>query len=149
MKTLRYIFFISFCFLFFIVLLDGCGMANSYYLTYNFEQDKVMIATVGSEMMNWTETYKNDVYGTIIGTFEQTLTYSGKQGMILKIFYREASNNYARPSFTQELTYDITDDPIITFRNTKIKVVEATNNAIKFIVLECPAFKYKSGSKIK
>jgi len=132
----------------FVLILSGCGLANSYYLTYNFEKDKVMVANVGAEMMTWEEVYKNDVYGTVRGTFTTSLTYSGKHGMVLKIFYREASNGYARPSFTQELTYDITDDPIITFRNTKIKVVEATNSTIKFIVLECPAFKYKSGQKV-
>ncbi|MCJ7647461.1 MAG: hypothetical protein MUP85_02500 [Candidatus Lokiarchaeota archaeon] len=133
----------------FSVLFSGCGLANSHYLTYNFEKDKVMVANVGSEMLNWTETYKNDVYGTILGTFVQTLTYSGKQGKVIKIFYREESNGYARPSFTQELTYDITEDPIITFKNTKIQIVEATNSTIKFVVLECPAYQYKSGDKIK
>ena len=138
-----------FVFLSFSILFFGCGLANSYYVTYNFDKDKVMVANVGSEMLNWTETYKNDVYGTIIGTFVQTLTYSGKQGMVIKIFYREESNGYARPSFTQELTYDITDDPIITFKNTRLKIVEATNSTIKFVVLECPVFKYKSGDKIK
>jgi hypothetical protein len=131
------------------VVFSGCGLANSYYLTYNFEKDKVMVANVGSEMLNWTETYKNDVYGTIKGTFVQTLTYSGKQGKVIKIYYREESNGYARPSFTQELTYDITDDQIITFKNTKIQIVEVTNSTIKFIVLECPSYQYKSGDKIK
>lgn len=131
------------------VSFGACGLANSHYLMYNFEKDWVMVANVGAEMMNFTETYKNDVYGTVLSTFEQTLTYSGKQGNVIKIFYREVSNNFARPSFTQELTYDITDDPVITFRNTKIKVVEATNSTIKFIVLESPAFKYVSGAKIQ
>lgn len=131
------------------IFFTGCGLANSHYITYNFEKERVMVANVGAEMLNWTETYKNDVYGTILGTFEQTLTYSGKQGTVIKIFYREASNGFARPSFTQELTYDITGDPIVTFRNTKIKVVEATNSLIKFIVLESPAYKYKSGTKVQ
>jgi uncharacterized protein (UPF0333 family) len=130
------------------MFLTGCGLANSYYLTYNFEKDSVMVATVGSEMMNWTTIYKNDVYQTVQGTFVTTLTYSGKQGNVLKIYYREESNNFARPSFTQELTYDITSDPIITFRHTKIQVVEATNSEIKFKVLECPAFARPSGAKM-
>lgn len=43
--------------LLFAATMAGCGLANSHYLTYNFEKDKVMVATVGSEMMNWTETY--------------------------------------------------------------------------------------------
>src|SRR3989339_172345 len=134
--------------IFFPFLFISCGLANSYYLTYNFEKNKVMVANVGSEMLNWTQTYKNDVYGTINGTFVQTLTYSGKQGKVIKIFYREESNNFARPSFTQELTYDISDVSTITFKNTKIQIVEATNNTIKFLVLESPAYQYNSGDKI-
>jgi hypothetical protein len=130
------------------ICFDACGLANSHYFTYNFERDKVMVANVGAEMINLTESVNNDVYGTVLGTFERTLTYSGRQGSVIKIFYREASNNFARPSFTQELTYDISNDPIITFRNTKIKVVEATNSLIKFIVLESPAYQYKPGQKI-
>jgi hypothetical protein len=131
------------------VILSGCWLVNSSYITYNFEKDVVMVANVGSEMLNWTETNKNDINGVANASFEQTLTYSGKQGTALKIFYREASNGYARPSFSQELTYDIAADSVITFRNTKIRVMEATNNTIKFIVLESPAYQYKSGDKIK
>jgi hypothetical protein len=116
---------------------------------YNFEKDKVMVANVGAEMINSTEIYRDDVYGTILETFESSLMYSGKLGKVIKIFYSEGSDNLARPSFTQELTCNITDDPIITFKNTKIKVVEATNSTITFIVLASPAFRYKSGAKIQ
>ena len=130
-------------------IFTGCGLANSNYITYNFEKDKVMVANVGAEMMNWTETRMNDVYKNVLATFEQTLTYSGKQGSVIKIFYRVASDGFSRPSFTQELTYDVTTDSLITFRNTKIRVEEVTNSTIKFTVLECPVFKYKSGDKLK
>jgi hypothetical protein len=108
-----------------------------------------MVANVGSEMMNWTETKENDVHKNVLATCEQTLTYSGKQGSRLKIFYRGESNGYSRPSFTQELTYDIATDSVITFRKTRLWVKEDTNNEIKFVVLECPAFQYPNGGKIK
>jgi len=146
MKAIRYLIFVLLlgC----AIFMTGCGLANSYYLTYNFTKGEVQTATVGSEMLNWTLTYKNDVYGTILGTATQSLTYSGKQGMVIKIFYRETSNDIARPAFTQELTYDITDDRVITFRNTKIQIIEATNSTITFIVLECPAFEQPSGAKM-
>ena len=70
-------FYVILCLVLFI--LTGCGLANSYFLTYNFEKNMVMVANVGAEMLNWTEIYKNDVYGNVKGKFEQTLTYSGKQ----------------------------------------------------------------------
>lgn len=125
-----------------------CGL-TSHYLTYNFEKDKVMAAIVGAVMLSATETYKDDVSGTVLETIETTFTYWGKQGKVIKIFYCEASDNFDRPPVTQELTYDITDDSIITFRNTRIRVLDATKSMIAFVVLESPAFKDKNGAKIQ
>lgn len=126
--------------------LFGCG--RSQYLIYNFNRGHAIVSTVGQEMLNFTNLYKDDATGALLGSFIATLTYSGKQGPTLKIFYREESNGYARPAFTQELTYDISSDSTLTFRNTRIQVIEATNSLVKFVVLESPAYKYRSGDKI-
>lgn len=129
-------------------LVYGCGTVNNLYQTRNFEKDITYDATVGSEIVIVTNIVKNDVYGTILNKSESTLTYSGKQGNVIKILYRESSSGYARPAFTQELTYDLNEDSVITFRNTKIKVIKATNNLIRYVVLESPSYKYKNGEKI-
>jgi hypothetical protein len=49
--------------------------------------------------------------------FDRQLIYSGKQGSIIKISYREFSSNMARPSFYQDLTYDLSESKEITFQN--------------------------------
>ena len=126
---------------------SGCVIPR--YLMYNFEKDKVMVANVGAEMINVTEASMVKANGPAVSSFERTLTYSGKQGNVIKIFYRESANNLARPSFTQELTYDITGDSIIVFKDTRIKVQEATNSLIKFTVLQSPEYKYVSGAEIR
>lgn len=134
--------------MFLCISLLGCGLSNSEYFTYNFEKGKVMVANVGDEMLNMTKLRKNDISGAILSTFSSSLTYSGRQGTSLRVYYREESDNIARPAFTQELTYDIAQDSVLTFRKTKLRVTEASNNLIKFIVLESPAFQFENGAKL-
>jgi hypothetical protein len=128
----------------FAICFSACATS---YLIYNFERNKAMSANVGAEMTNETEEFHHGA--NVMGTYEKTLTYFGKQGNVIKVFYRESANNTPPASFTQLLTCDITSDSIITFKETKIKVLEATISKITFVVLESSAFKYKSGSKIE
>jgi len=131
-----------------MVMLSGCGLANSRYLLYNPSCEITTTVTVGSIMVQIEDQCKNDVYGNILASFLQQLIYSGKIGNTLRITYREFYNNLARPAFSQELTYDLSEN-IITFRSTTIKVKEVTNSSITFIVLESsPICKKKYGDKI-
>jgi hypothetical protein len=82
------------------------------YLIYNLEKGKVMEANVGNEMTYWTTITKGQ-FGDVKATFRQSLTYSGKQGSIVRFVYRERSTGYegyARPALNQDLTYDIAID---------------------------------------
>lgn len=129
----------------------GCGLANSRYLDYDFARDVDKTATVGSPMITWTESLKNDVYGTVLNGMEHTMTYSGREGSVLKIYYREFSTApsswgvVARPAFTQELTYDISASPDISFQDFRIQVLEATSATIRFRVRESACFAAPSG----
>jgi hypothetical protein len=130
------------------IILGGCGLANSIYLNYNFKSGIVLTTSVGSPMIDISEYCKNDVYGNVRESSTIQLIYSGKAGNIIRITYREFSNNLARPAFSQDLTYDLSESKRITFRSTVIEVKEATNSSITFVVLESPAYRYPSGSKI-
>lgn len=130
-----------------VVILAGCGLANSLYLDYNFSAGVVLTTSVGSPMLEETQYCKNDVYKNVHYSFITQLIYSGKSGNTIRVTYREFSNNMARPAFNQDLTYDLSESQRITFRNTVIEVKEATNSFIKFVVLESPAYRYPSGSK--
>lgn len=131
-----------------VSLISGCGLMNSRYLYYDFASDSVKTTNVGSPMVTIKEVCKNDVYQSTVFWFGQTLSYSGKQGSIIRIHYREFYNGLARPAFSQELTYDISDDSIIVFRDTKIQVLNATNSAIEFTVLDSASYRYNPGQKI-
>jgi hypothetical protein len=126
-----------------------CGCATfTNYVTYDFEKDKTKTTSVGAEMITWSDITR--VKGGEVTTkeFTRSLTYSGKQGSTIRILYREYSNDYARPAFNQELTYDLTDNSIITFRNVRIGVIEANSSGITFMVLQHPYFAYVSGQPI-
>ena len=68
--------------------------------------------------------------------FKYQLLYQGVTNQTLRIGYREFFENFARPAFYQELTYDIDDLPTeVGFRNVRIEVLEAGNSGIRYRVL--------------
>ena len=67
--------------------------------------------------------------------FKQEFIYNGRVGSALKFIYREFINDFARPAFTQELQYDISESNTIGFRGLRIEVLSATNTNIKYKVI--------------
>jgi len=67
------------------------------------------------------------------------LLYSGRSGDEIGISYREYANvvggHLARPAFYQELKYDLSRGPRITFRDTTIEVLGADNSGVTFKVV--------------
>lgn len=64
--------------------------------------------------------------------FRQELIYNGRSGETLKFLYREFSGDYARPSFSQDVQYDLKDGSMIGFKGVRIEVVEASNTKISY-----------------
>ena len=67
-------------------------------------------------------------------SFLQELIYNGRSKDAIKVSYREFKDDFARPAFQQDLSYDLSDSKEIGFRGAIIEVVEATNTYIKFVV---------------
>jgi len=124
----------SLTFAIFVIFLSSCTpsmksvksyMPNTPYTTY-----------VGSSMIWEEEGVKS--YNHYQG-FRQELLYSGIEGKILKLEYREynVENGITliKDAYKQNLSYDISDSDTIRFRQTKIKVLNANSSEIKFIVL--------------
>lgn len=68
-------------------------------------------------------------------TVQQTLIYSGRIGSRIKFGYREFSNNFARPAFSNDVEYDLLESIVIGYKGAQIEVIEATNQHIKYKVL--------------
>mgnify|MGYP000479893195 CR=1 FL=1 len=68
--------------------------------------------------------------------YKSELVYSGISDDNLKIEYKEYASYFTTPSSKQNLSYTINkDNNIITYKDYKIKIVEATNQYVKYTVL--------------
>lgn len=69
------------------------------------------------------------------GSFKRELIYNGMSRDAIKVIYREFDHNMIRPAYTQELNYDLLESKVIGFKGMRLKILEANNSFIKFIVL--------------
>lgn len=70
-----------------------------------------------------------------VSDFQQTLYYNGKVGNKIKIGYREFSGDIARPAFSNEAEYDLSESDVIGYKGATLKIIEADNIQIKYKVL--------------
>ncbi len=67
-------------------------------------------------------------------SFKKELVYGGLSQKTISISYREFSDGTARPAFTQELKYDLTEGNEIGFRGARFLVIKASNTMLKYKV---------------
>jgi hypothetical protein len=66
--------------------------------------------------------------------FQRTLYYSGKSGDEIYFEYREFKGDIARPAFTHNLTFDLTEGNLVGFRGLRLRVISATNTQIEYVL---------------
>ena len=64
------------------------------------------------------------------------VVYSGRDGDTARMLYREYAGGVARPAFTQELSYDLSESSVVRFRSVEIEVKDATGSAVTYTVLD-------------
>ena len=70
-------------------------------------------------------------------SFEQTLTYKGTIDDKINIEYRKFYQDPERPVFNhEELEYDLSETNIIVYKTARIEVIAATNEYIKYKVIQ-------------
>jgi len=125
-------------------MLAGCASSENYFST-NFQVNRPMFASVGASMIEWEEGVRSTSGKEVTQARRYELLYSGLQGRTVSITYREystgESSTAVRPAFSQELKYDLAQEgkTIVTFREVRIEVSEATNERIGFMVTHGPA----------
>ncbi|KLE33298.1 hypothetical protein [Aurantiacibacter gangjinensis] len=67
--------------------------------------------------------------------FQQTLIYSGRVGDRIRVSYREFSGSLARPAFSNDAEYDLSESDIIAYRGARLRVIEANNESITYEVI--------------
>jgi hypothetical protein len=107
--------------------------------TYAFHPDLVMGQPIGwlKTTNNIQEDLANKKTITIASdkSFNQQFIYGGKVGSNLKFTYREFIDDLSRPSFTQDVQYDLNDGNTIGFKGLKVEVVEVDNLKITYKVI--------------
>lgn len=69
-------------------------------------------------------------------SFQQTLIYSGKIGNRVTLSYREFVGGFARPAFSNDVTYDLSESKILGYKGARLEVIDATNTEITYKVLK-------------
>jgi hypothetical protein len=68
-------------------------------------------------------------------SFQRTLIYNGKVGGKINIAYREFSGDLARPGFSNNVEYDLSESNVIAYKGAQLEVLEATNQFIRYKVI--------------
>lgn len=68
------------------------------------------------------------------GSRREELIYKGRSGDTIHILYRK--EDFEWPALYKDLAFDMGTSDIIVVNNFRIKVLDASNNAIRFIVLQ-------------
>lgn len=70
------------------------------------------------------------------GSIKRELIYLGTSGKIIRLGYREYLDNFARPAFSEEVTYDLSDFPMdISFRTTQFEILNISGSSMVYRVL--------------
>lgn len=67
--------------------------------------------------------------------FKHQFIFNGKVNNSLKFTYREFIDDMARPAFTQDLQYDLSESNIIGFKGLRLEVIDANNTNIQYKVI--------------
>ncbi|NKE69960.1 hypothetical protein [Candidatus Manganitrophus noduliformans] len=70
------------------------------------------------------------------GSFRKELIYNGRSGNSIKLLYREFKDDFARPAYSQEVTYDFSEGETFGFKGARFKVTDASNIGISYVVLK-------------
>jgi hypothetical protein len=88
----------------------------------------------GDGLVEEQDAWQSFFYPTSDASKEEMI-YNGRSDGIILITYREYKKNLSSPMFSQDLTYDLEYSNIVEFKHFKIKVLNATSEYVRFMVL--------------
>ncbi|KFA59528.1 hypothetical protein A9G34_04380 [Gilliamella sp. Choc4-2] len=104
--------------------------------------DLCIITTKGGSLCNSNIIFSyHKKKATNQNTFQQVLIYNGKIGNKINIAYKEFNDDYARPAFSNNVEYDLSNSRNIRYKGVELKVIRATNQYIEYKVLSNFNFK--------
>ncbi len=105
----------------------GAGIFDQFYI----------VDTLSTIRYDASVPYRVEEASSDSGGYKNELLYQGIAGDVIKISYREYTNNLARPAFQQDLSYTLhrISPTEISFRGANIVVADADNNRIRYRVM--------------
>ena len=102
----------------------------------NKKDNELCIVTIsGGSLCNSDASFfyqkKNVTYQN---SFQQILIYNGKVGNKINIGYKEFNNDFARPAFSNNVEYDLSESKTIRYKGAELEIIKATNQFIEYKV---------------
>ena len=121
-----------------VILLYSCF---SQFTVKGYEVGVEKTVNVGEALLSYEEGKRHSAAEwDIRSATKEELVYAGIENNVIKIDYRQYyyqdGSYYIKDGFTQRLSYDISEEDIITYKNYKIQVIKANSSGITFIVLQ-------------
>lgn len=69
-------------------------------------------------------------------SFKKELVYTGVSQKVVSILYREFNEDIARPAFSQELKYDLSESNVVGYRGARFEIIKATNQGLTYKTLK-------------
>ncbi|UCH44662.1 MAG: hypothetical protein JSV11_10235 [Nitrospiraceae bacterium] len=138
----------------FLVMLSGCNKLKTKRSTHirsytlNVEDQSVVgtpiliseFNTYGRSSQKHGLTEEQNAWQsyefTTLDSYKEKLIYMGRSGDIIRVTYQHFKIDDPSPDYSQELTFDITSNALIQFKSYKIRVINATDQYIRFQVVE-------------
>ena len=69
-------------------------------------------------------------------SFRKELVYTGISQTVVSILYREFKDDLARPAFSQDLKYDLSESKVVGYRGARFEIIKATNQGLTYKTLK-------------
>ncbi len=69
-------------------------------------------------------------------SLKKELVYTGISQNVVSILYREFKEDIARPAFSQDLKYDLSESKIVGYRGARFEIIKATNQGLTYKTLK-------------
>jgi len=73
---------------------------------------------------------------TTLDSYKEKLIFMGRSGDAVRVTYQHFKIDDPSPDYSEELTFDISSTDLIHFKQYKIRVINATDQYIRFQVIE-------------
>lgn len=96
----------------------------------------MQVVCVGTHMLRGINYNRGKVTRSDASNFQRQLLYEGRTGKEIRLSYREFRADFARPAFSQELTFDLSEGDVVWVKGARVEVLKATNVDIQYRVLK-------------